>query len=286
MRLKFIKPMEPELVDVPPEGDDWSHEIKFDGYRSQIIIDHDVRIFTRNGHNWTMKYRSLVGAAKRLGVESAIIDGEIVVLNEAGLSDFGELRKAITRRQQDLYFVAFDLLHLNGHDLRQMALDDRREILENLIQPDDRIQFSQALPGDAKAIFELIDKAGIEGMVSKRRDSKYRGGRSTNWLKIKSYTIDEYDLLGVEREGGKPAFALMADRQTGKYVGINSSRAIRERLWKRVQEHAGPAPKGMKRPATQWVKPGLIGRVKHLRGEEDLRHASLQDFREVDDGSG
>lgn len=222
-----------------------------------------MRIFTRNGHNWTAKYPNLVGTAKRLGVESAIIDGEIVVLNEAGLSDYAALRKAITRTEQDLYFVAFDLLHLNGHDLRDMALEDRREILEGIIEPDDHIQFSQAMPGDANAIFHLIDEAGIEGMVSKRRDSKYRSGRSTSWLKIKSYAVEEYDLLGVEREMGKPAFALMADRKTGKYVGsafINSNRAIRERLWKRVQEHAGPAPKGMKRPATQWIKPGIIGR--------------------------
>jgi bifunctional non-homologous end joining protein LigD len=283
MRLKFVEPLLPTLVENPPEGGEWIHEVKFDGYRSQIVIDDDVRILTRNGLNWTTKFRSLVGAAKRLGVENAIIDGEIVVLNEAGLSDFGSLRRAITRREQDLYFVAFDLLHLNGHDLRDMALEDRREILEGIIEPGEHIQLSQALPGDAKAIFELIDQAGIEGMVSKRRDSKYRSGRSTNWLKVKSYAIDEYDLLGVEREAGKPAFALMADRATGRYVGsafINSKGAIRDRLWKRVQEHAGPAPKGMKRPATQWVKPGLIGRVKHLRGEEDLRHASLQDFRE------
>ena len=91
------------------------------------------------------------------------------------------------------------------------------------------------------------------------------------------------DRLGVEREPNKPAFALLAERGTGRYVGsafITLNREMRERLWKRVQEHAGPAPKGMKRPATQWVKPGLIGRVKHLRGEEDLRHASLQNFRE------
>jgi ATP-dependent DNA ligase len=147
-----------------------------------------------------------------------------------------------------------------------------------LILPDDRIQFSQALPGDARAIFKLIDDAGIEGMVSKRRDSKFRSGRSTAWLKIKSYMVEEYDLLGVERQMGKPAFALMADRATGKYVGSAFVNAMRER--KRVQEHARRAPKGVKRPATQWVKPGLIGRVKHLRGEEDLRHASLQDFRE------
>ncbi|ESZ70568.1 DNA ligase [Mesorhizobium sp. L103C119B0] len=279
MRLKFIEPLMPTLVEKPPEGDGWTHEVKFDGYRSQMVIDEDgTRIYTRRGLDWTTKYRDIVAASAELGAESAIIDGEIIVLNEAGLSDFAALRKAITRRQHDLYFVAFDLLHLNGHDLRDMALQERREILESMIPADIRIQFSQALPGNAKAIFHLIDEAGLEGMVSKRRDSKYRSGRSTAWLKIKSYMVEEYDLLGVEREPGKPAFALMADRKTGQYVGsafINSSRAIRERLWKRVQEHAGPAPKGMKRPATQWVKPGLIGRVKHLRGEDDLRHASL-----------
>ncbi|TPI27689.1 ATP-dependent DNA ligase [Mesorhizobium sp. B3-2-1] len=284
MRLKFIEPLMPTLVEKPPEGEGWIHEVKFDGYRSQMIKDvGGVRIFTRRGLDWTAKYRDLAKAADELEVESAIIDGEIIVLDDAGLSDFGALRKAITRRQHDLYFVAFDLLHVNGHDLRDMPLEDRREILSEMIPEGQRIQFSQALPGEASAIFHLIDEAGMEGMVSKRKDSKYRSGPSTNWLKAKCYTVEEYALLGVEREPGKPAFALMADRQTGQYVGsafINSSRAIRERLWKRVQEHAGPAPKGMKRPATQWVKPGIIGRVKHLRGEEDLRHASLQDFRE------
>lgn len=288
MRLKFIEPLIPTLVEKPPEGDGWIHEVKFDGYRSQIVKDDGgVRIFTRRGFDWTAKYRDLAKAAADLEVESAIIDGEIIVLNDAGLSDFGALRKAITSRQHDLYFVAFDLVHVNGHDLRDMPLEDRREILAEVIPEDQHIQFSQALPGEASAIFHLVDKAGMEGMVSKRRDSKYRSGPSTNWLKAKCYTVEEYDLLGVDREPGKPAFALMADRKTGQYVGsafINSSRAIRERLWKRVQERAGPAPKGMKRPATQWVKPGIIGRVKHLRGEEDLRHASLQDFWEEEDG--
>ncbi|TGQ66048.1 ATP-dependent DNA ligase [Mesorhizobium sp. M00.F.Ca.ET.186.01.1.1] len=284
MRLKFVAPLMPTLVDQPPEGENWLHEVKFDGYRSQLIIDEDgTRIYTRNGLDWTSKYRDLVAEAAHLGADSAIVDGEIIVLNDAGLSDFGALRKAITRRQHELYFVAFDLLHLDGQDLRDMALEERREILSGMTEPGRRIQFSEPLPGDAKAIFHLLDQAGLEGMVSKRRDSKYRSGPSTAWLKAKCYAVDEYELLGVEREAGKPAFALMADRATGRYVGsafINSSRAIRERLWKQVQEHAGEAPKGMKRPATQWAKPGIIGRVKHLRGEEDLRHASLQDFWE------
>ncbi|MER8964439.1 ATP-dependent DNA ligase [Mesorhizobium sp. M0808] len=273
----------PTLVANPPQGDGWSHEVKFDGYRSQIIIHAGrARIFTRRGLDWTSKYRDLAAAAKEMDVQNAIIDGEIIVLNENGLSDFAELRKAITRRQHDLYFVAFDLLHLNGHDLRKMALEERREILAGVIEPGGRIQFSEALPGEATAIYHLVDKAGLEGMVSKRIDSKYVSGPTTNWLKTKCYTIDEYDLLGVERERGKPAFALMAEPGTRKYVGsafVSVNREMRERLWKRVQEHAGPPPKNMpKRPATQWVKPGIKARVKHLRGEEDLRHASLQDF--------
>ncbi|WP_246501456.1 ATP-dependent DNA ligase [Mesorhizobium caraganae] len=283
-RLSFIPPLMPTLVEKPPEGDGWIHEVKFDGYRSQIIRDAGgVRIYTRRGLDWTSKYRDLAKAAGEMKVESAIIDGEVIVTNEAGLSDFKALRKAITSRQHDLYFVAFDLLHLNGHDLRDMPLEDRREILQAMIPAGGRIQFSQTLPGDAKAIFELVDKAGLEGMVSKRKDSVYRSGPSTAWLKTKAFMIEEYDLLGVEREPGKPAFALMAERGTGRYVGsafINANREMRERLWKRVQETPGQAPKGMKRPATVWVKPGVIGRVKHLRGEDDLRHASLQDFRE------
>ncbi|MER9729836.1 ATP-dependent DNA ligase [Mesorhizobium sp. M0217] len=291
MRLKFVEPLLPTLVEKPPEGDGWIHEVKFDGYRSQMIIDEDgTRIFTRRGLDWTSKYRDLAKAAEGLKVYSAILDGETIVTNEAGLSDFRALRSAITRRQHALDFVAFDLLHLNGHDLRDMPLQDRRDILEAMIPAGGRIQFSEALPGDAKAIFKLVDDAGLEGMVSKRKDSVYRSGASTAWLKIKAYAVDEYDIIGVEREPGKPAFALMAERGSGHYVGsafINSRGAIRDRLWKRVQEHAGPAPKGTKRPASQWVKPGLIGRVKHLRGEADLRHASLQDFREDDtDGRG
>ncbi|TIL55695.1 MAG: ATP-dependent DNA ligase [Mesorhizobium sp.] len=273
----------PTLVAKPPQGDGWTHEVKFDGYRTQIIIDAGgARIFTRRGLDWTFKYRDLVEAAKGLNVQNAIIDGEVVVLNESGLSDFAALRKAITRRQHDLYFVAFDLLHLNGHDLRDMALEDRREILAGLIGSDSRIQFSETMPGEANAIYHLIDAAGLEGMVSKRRDSKYRSGPTTNWLKTKSFTESEFELLGVERERGKPAFALMADPGTRKYVGsafVSVNREMRERLWNRVQEHAGPPPKDMpKRPATQWVRPGIKARVKHLRGEEDLRHASLQDF--------
>lgn len=171
MRLKFVAPLMPTLVDRPPEGEGWIHEVKFDGYRSQLIIDDDgTRIYARRGLDWTSKYRDLAAAGAALGVESAIIDGEVIVLNDAGRSDFGELRKAITRRQHALYFVAFDLLHLNGLDLRDMPLEDRREILAEMIPEGGRIQFSEALPGTGAAVFHLVDQAGLKGMVSKRKD--------------------------------------------------------------------------------------------------------------------
>lgn len=285
-RLAFVPPMKPTLVERPPERGEWIHEVKFDGYRSQLIIEPEgIRIHTSSGADWSKKYKPLIGVAAELDVQSAIIDGEIILPNEQGLSDFANLRSAITRRPEDLYMVAFDLLYLNGRDLRDEGVEKRREILSGLIPEGQRIQFSEPLPGDAKSIFHLVENAGLEGMVSKRVGSKYRSGDTTAWLKAKSYTIGEFDVLGVEREAGKPAFALLADRHTGHYVGsafITLNRQMRERLWQRVQDRAGAAPKGMKRPATQWVKPGLVARVKHLKGEENLRHASVQDFWEGD----
>lgn len=272
-RLEFIPPMEPKLVAKPPGGEDWIHEIKLDGYRSQIVINspEDICVFTKTGADWTNKYAGLVEAARELEVGNAIIDGEAVVTNEAGLPDFAALQKAVHSDPYSMYLGASDILHLNGHDLRDIGCKARREILYGIIKPNSRIQFSEAMPGDAEAIFYLADQAGLEGIVSKRADSKYRSGPTTNWLKIKSWTVDEFELMGVEREPGKAAFALLAEPGTGKYVGsafITLGRDVKERLWKRVQEHAGPPPEAMKkRSATQWVGPGVKLRIKHLRGD-------------------
>ncbi|TPL40717.1 ATP-dependent DNA ligase [Mesorhizobium sp. B2-4-6] len=291
-RLKFIPPMLPRLVAKPPKGDGWIHEIKLDGYRTQIVIDgDDVRVFTKSGADWTKLYPGLVAAARELDVDSVIIDGEAVITSAAGLPDFAALQKAVHAKSPDVHLGAFDLLHLDGHDLTDVGLKARREMLHSIMKPGSLIQFSEAMPGDADSIFYLVDQAGIEGMVSKRVDSKYRSGRTSAWLKTKSYTVSELALIGVEREPGKPAFALMAELGTGRYVGsafITMGREMREHLWQRVKDYAGSPPpesvlKGAaRRPATQWLRPGLVGRVKHLRGEEKLRHASLLDFREED----
>lgn len=281
--LKFIPPMLPTLVDKPPESDGWSHEIKFDGYRTQLIKDEGgIRFYTRNGHDWTSKYAPLIEAAAAIDADSFIIEGETIVTNAAGLPDFAALRSAITRRPDDLYMVAFDLLHLNGHDLVDMALEERREILAGIIPAGIRIQFSEALPGEGAAVYHLVDQAGLEGMVSKRRDSRYRSGPTMNWRKIKCYAEKDMEIIGVQRDAGKPAMALMAEK--GRYVGaafITMKGEMRKRLWDRVQGRTGaPPPKGLGKEKAEWVRPGLVGRVKFLKGEEKLRHASLKDFRE------
>jgi len=285
MPLKFIKPMEPELVDTPPQGDEWLHEIKFDGYRTQIIKDEDgIRLFTKNGYDWTGRYIELAGEAEAIEAESFIIDGETITVNEAGLSDFPALQSAVTRRKpsRDLYLVAFDLLHLNGHDLRNMPVEDRREILQELIPAVGRIQVSKAMPGTGAAVYSRVDRAGLEGMVSKRKDSVYRSGPTMNWRKIKCYAEKEMDIIGVQREAGKPAMVLMADK--GQYAGgafVAFKADKRQRLWDRVQgKVGGPPPIGLKKEKAEWLKPGLVGRVRFLKGEEKLRHAKLLDFRE------
>ncbi|RWM39917.1 ATP-dependent DNA ligase [Mesorhizobium sp.] len=282
-RLSFIRPMEPELVEQPPKGDGWSHEVKFDGYRTQLIKDVDgIRLYTKSGIDWTPKYRPLAEEAKKLGADSFVIEGEVIVTNEAGLSDFHALRSAITRRPRDLYLVTFDLLHLNGHDLRDMVLKDRLEILQALIPAGGHIQFSEALPGTGDAVYHLACEAGLEGIVSKRLDSVYRGGATMNWRKVKCYVEKEMDIVGVKRESGKPAMVLMADN--GRYMGgafVTFKADKRQALWDRVQGKAGALPpKGLAKEKAEWLKPGLVGRVKFLKGEEKLRHASLKDFWE------
>jgi bifunctional non-homologous end joining protein LigD len=235
----------------------------------------------------TGQYDPLAKAAAELPADTAIIDGEMIVTNDDGISDFSALRSAIVNAPERLVFVAFDLLHLNGHDLRQMTLLERRHMLEDLVEPaEGPIQFSHKLDASANAVFRAVEKMGLEGMVSKRIDSRYRSGPSREWMKAKCYEESDFDLLGVRRERGKPATALMAERNGKRqyagsaFVKVNSD--FRQRLWDRVKQKAGPAPKGIAGDKTgvEWVKPGLVGRVRYMRGEETLRHATLKDVRE------
>lgn len=202
--LKFIRPMFPTLVEVPPTGDNWIHEIKYDGYRTQVIVGGGkARAFTRTGIDWSSTYKQIVEAAQVLSARSAILDGEAIVLNEKGVSDFHSLPSAMRWSPGRIIFVAFDLLHLSGVDLRREPLLDRRAKLLHLVGAGDGvIQYSAHVVGGGADFYTAVDRMGLEGMVSKRPDSVYRSGDAEAWLKIKCYEEIEYEVAGVQRKPG------------------------------------------------------------------------------------
>ncbi len=284
--LEFIEPQIPTLADDVPAGDAWIHEVKYDGYRGQIIIDGgDVRIFTRNGYDWTSKFWPIAFEASDLPCNSAILDGEVIVTDERGASVFGLLPEAIRRSPSRLVFVAFDLLHLDGKDLRSLPLTARRAALWALVQPaQGRIQYSHHMEGDGHAFFRHVEAMNLEGIVSKKADSRYKSGPSKTWRKVKCFEETEFEVAGVLRERGSAPLALMVTRDAERrYVGsaiVALNQEMRERLWKRVQQQKGKPPNGVKKLKAQWTKPGLIGRVRTLRGEERLRHATLTEIKD------
>jgi bifunctional non-homologous end joining protein LigD len=164
-------------------------------------------------------------------------------------------------------------------------LQGRRECLNGLIRPGGRIQYSDSLQGTPAELFGAAERMGLEGIVCKRRGSPYASGDSINWLKVKTFIETEYEILGVQRETGKPTMALMGDIGTRQYVGsafVTFGRPVSEQFQALIEANLGPPPRDYKRNAkavVQWLRPGMVGRVKHLRGEEKLRHARLMAFK-------
>jgi bifunctional non-homologous end joining protein LigD len=177
--LAFVPPQVPTASPDPPDGDGWIHEIKHDGFRTMIAIENGQgRAFSRSGYDWTARYGPTVNACRKLACQSALIDGEIVVEDENGVSDFDALQPAIRYEPHRLVFFAFDLVHLDGVDLRRRPLLERREKLASLIGPGCfAVRYSEHFEGDAKAFFAGAVKHGLESIVSKRAMSPYRSGR-------------------------------------------------------------------------------------------------------------
>ncbi len=178
----FIQPCQPTLVAHPPAGPGWLHEVKHDGYRLLARKDADrVRLWTRYGTDFTGRLPAIADAVRALPVDNALIDGEAVVFRPDGHSDFAALRTKAGGEQAAL--VAFDLLNLDGEDLRQRPLEERREALARLVAGVDGIRFSEAVATEGATVFAHACKLGLEGIVSKRAGSRYRSGPSRNWLK-------------------------------------------------------------------------------------------------------
>jgi DNA ligase D-like protein (predicted ligase) len=285
-RLGFIKPEIPTLVAEPPTGDGWIHEIKHDGFRTLIIIDQGkVRAYSRHGRDWTGPYRRVVEVCAKLRCGAAILDGEIIVQDETGRSDFEALRSAIYKAPHRIVFFAFDLLHLNGQDLRKAPLMERRAALRKLIKPDPRsaIQFSDHVDCDGARFFKAAAKLGLEGIVSKRAASRYRSGPSRSWLKTKNMTEGEFVLLGTETDDSGIPWALLASERDGqlRFAGpaiLHLPREFRRAWAERMAELALAKPplSGLKRKSAQWLRPELRVRVRHLKAKGTLRHATVK----------
>lgn len=184
--LGFIEPCLPKPARTPPAGPDWLHEIKHDRFRFQVIRDGSrVRLFTRNGADWSKRYTAITEAAASLPARSFVIDGELVCCDSDGLAVFEMLRSR--RHDRDAFLYAFDILLLDGDDLRGVELEERKARLQKLVDHAGYgIQFNEHLIGDGPSIFRHACALGAEGIVSKRRSSRYRSGRSDDWLKSKN----------------------------------------------------------------------------------------------------
>ena len=302
---QFVEPQLATLVTKVPEGPKWLHELKFDGYRIICRIDHGrVTLLTRNAQDWTGRFGVLAQAAKQIPARQAIIDGELVAVADDGSHDFQLLQN--TLRAGDaarLVYYAFDLLYLDGRDLRALPLHERKEMLRRLLSGNDKarsagvIRYSEHWIGRGGELYAKACKAGLEGIVSKRIDEPYRSGRSRSWLKIKCSKRQEFViggftdpdgarvglgalLLGVHDESG-------ALRYAGKVgTGFNdlTLRDLHARL-KKIERKSTPfagAPKGTDFRGVHWVEPKLVAEVVFTDWTSDglLRHPAFKGLRE------
>ena len=255
--------------------------------RTLLVRDQgSVRAFTRNGHGWSDRYPGVVASAARLRCRSAILDGEVIVQDARGASDFEGLQHALKHRPHSLIFYAFDLLHLDGKDLRALPLIERRANLKNLIGEDGAgaLQFSEEFIGEGAALFRACAKHQLEGIVSKLASSRYSSGRSRSWLKTKCFVESELTLIGIDRNrktGAARALLAKAERSKLIYAGAaflalndDARKELKAKLAPLAQEH--PAFPWLRNRKAQWVQPKLSMRVKHLPGSRLLRHATVR----------
>lgn len=287
---KFVPTMQPTLVDDPPAGGEWLHEIKYDGYRTQLAIGGgQVRAFTRNGHDWTNRYLGIVGAAAGIDCGSALIDGEVCVQDEHGVTDFGYLQSAMTKEPWRLVFFAFDLLHLNGVDMRRKPLEERRAHLRWILEGSStkHILISDEYDGEGADFFKLADQMGLEGIVSKRKGSAYTSGPTQSWLKTKCWHTDTFDVIGVDKGSDGVPYALLADEagyRGAAFISLPAS--LRDVFWRYVESRgvANAPILGTGRKKATWISPGLRATVRHLKGSDKLRHATVQSIDIEKDG--
>src|ERR1700712_1985968 len=199
----FIEPALATSIEKVPSGQRWVHEIKFDGYRVQLHIANEAaKVFTRNGHDWTNRFSKIAHDAFLIGASSAIIDGEVFAPAADGTTDFSVLQNELKGKSTKIVMVAFDLLYLNGQDLRKLPLLERKAVLQKLIAKT-AIQFSESFDLGGREMFKHACKTGLEGVVSKVRDSRYPTDRTNDWVKATCAQRETLPIAGFVLDGNK-----------------------------------------------------------------------------------
>lgn len=212
----YVEPMQAKLVTKLPEGDRWLYETKLDGYRAVAIKNGDhVEIRSRNNKDLTRSYPGVCAAVKRLRAKTAVVDGEIVAVDSSGMPSFQALQHRSARTDHQIVYYAFDALHIDGKPLAHLPLEDRRAALPTLVK-DSGVLLSVALPGAASEVVAAVGALGLEGVIAKRRDSKYEPGeRSGAWVKLKLDQQQEF-VVGGFRPNGRKVDALLVGYYEGR----------------------------------------------------------------------
>jgi bifunctional non-homologous end joining protein LigD len=297
----MILPQLATLVKEPPSGEQWLHELKFDGYRMLASLDRgNVRFWSRNGKDWTAKFPNVAEALKSLPVQNSILDGEIVVVDAQGHSSFQKLQRAMGKNARASFvFEVFDLIYLDGFNLTKTPLRQRKLLLKDLIKrlgSRSPLRYSEHIEGNGDAFFKHACEYGIEGIVSKLADSPYESTRNRNWLKAKCVKEQEFVIAGYTPSSkGLPGFGalVLGVYEKGKlvYAGrvgtgftFKQRSDLKKQLDKLSQKTSPfavpPTDRGLRE--TRWAEPKMVAEVAFMEWTSDgsVRHPSFQGFRE------
>jgi bifunctional non-homologous end joining protein LigD len=291
----FREPQKATLVDHVPSGSGWIHEMKYDGYRCLLGIGGKAKVYTRSGLDWSDKFPEIVEAAAQLEVGSALLDGEIVALDDKGNTGFSALQQAISEGGRGLTLFLFDALEIDGEDLTGLPTIDRKARLASLVgqgKPP-TILYAEHIVGHGEKLFDAMCEAGQEGIISKRADARYSGGRTKSWLKIKCTYRQEFVILGwseSDKKGRGFRALLLGVYEEGKLryagkVGTGFSNQVQQDLLERFEKivadkPAASVPRADARGA-HWVNPKLVCEVAfaEFTSEGVVRHGSFLGLR-------
>lgn len=300
-RATWKEPQLATLAESAPDGDDWLHEVKYDGYRLIAVRNgRDVRLFTRNQKDWTSKFPAIAAAIAELPAEQLVLDGEVVVLDDDGVSDFQALQNVMRNAAKGrLYYFVFDLLHRDGANLASLPLERRKAALAEMLSglaPSSVVRFSEHVRGRGSKIFEQACKRGLEGIISKRAKGAYESTRTRSWLKIKCKTGQEFVVGGFTDPAGArtglgalllgyytPAGKLRYCGRVGTGFDARTLRGLRQTLQKSEQQSTPfeNPPRGIDARGVHWVRPDLVANVYYgsMTSDGILRHSSFEGLR-------